>query len=84
MLVGAPIVAGPVTVMQPFGEHRVLIGQHPPPSSSKHSKYEGRHFGSAIQVPSHPRFASFELQQYMFDGVRGFGWQAILMGQQIS
>lgn len=82
--VGGPIVVGPVAVMQPFGEHKLFIGQHPPPSSAKHSRYEGRHVGSAVQELSHANSVSFKLQQYIFDGVSGVGWQDILTGQQIS
>lgn len=69
----APMVVEPVVVMQPLGEHRVFVGQHPPPSSAKHWKYEGKHFGRAVHDPSHSTFVSFELQQYIFDGVREVG-----------
>lgn len=70
---GALMVVGFVTLMQPFGEHKVFVGQHPPPSNSKHSKKLGMHFGSSVRDPSHPKAISFELQQYMFDGVNGVG-----------
>jgi hypothetical protein len=71
--VGGPMTVGPVITRQPFGEQVVFAGQHPPPSSAKHSKYEGRHFGKAVQDASHSNFVSVELQQYMLDGVREVG-----------
>lgn len=82
--VSALMVLGFVVVMQPLGEHRVFVGQHPPPSSVRHWKYEGKHVGSAVHDPPHSNSISFELQQYMLEGVRAVEWHAILTGQQIS
>ena len=82
--VGVLMIVGPVVVIHPFGEQELLVGQHPPPSSSRHSKYEGRHFGSAFQDASHTRSASLALQQYILDGVRDVERQVISTGQQMS
>ena len=78
------MVVGPVVVMQPFGEQNVFRGQQPPPSSTKHAKYKGRHVGIPVGDSSHAESVSVELQQYMFEGVRGVEWQLILTGQHMS
>ena len=61
--VGEPMVVGPLTAMQPFGEQRVFVGQHPPPSKPRHSKKVGMHFGVEVQDPAQSKLVLFELQQ---------------------
>jgi hypothetical protein len=64
-----PMIEGSVILMQPFGEHVVLTGQHPPPVKAEHWNVEGGHFGSCVPDDSHINVDSVELQQNMFEGV---------------
>lgn len=77
---GIPLLSNSI---QPFGEHAVAFGQHPPPVTVAHSKVNGGQSGGRVADGWHSESRASLSQQNVPEELYVVAWQVMPTGQQM-